>query len=77
LAELASATATVELRLAQMAGCKYPDYGHLKSLRQALNRLEEAYQKVNDHCGNFPGSGLVLAAAALAIAAADAALVGA
>ena len=69
LLELERATLNVELRLAEMVACgKHPDPGHIKALEQAVNRLKNAYQLVNDHCGNYLGAAAALATAVLVLA---------
>jgi uncharacterized protein RhaS with RHS repeats len=73
LADLVRATANVELRLAEMVACgKHPDAGHIKALQQAVNRLQKAYDKVNDHCGDYVGAAAALALALLVLAEAAA-----
>jgi len=68
VAELAAQTVIVASRITAILLCKVPDYGHFKALREALNKLDELYDKVNKHCGDFPGAGPALTAAAGAIA---------
>jgi len=65
LLELQRATLNVELRLADIVKCgSNPDPGHIKALKQAVDRLQNAYDAVAKHCGSYIG-----AAAALALAA--------
>jgi hypothetical protein len=68
LAELVSATAAVLGRVADIVRfANKPDKGHIKALRQAVDRLKTAMQKVTNSC-------LAYAGAAAAVAAAEAAL---
>jgi RHS repeat-associated protein len=75
LAELQKATLNVELRIADIVRCgSKPDAGHIKALRQAVERLENAYEKVAKHCGSYIGAAAALATAAVVLAEAAAAL---
>jgi hypothetical protein len=78
LAELQAATLNVELRLADIIRCgNRPDPGHIKALKQAVNRLQNAYDAVYKHCGSYIGAAAALAIAAEVLAEAAAVLAGA
>ena len=66
LAELAAATAVVDLRLAQLiAHAGSPDpMQHRKALAQAVNRLNNALQLVVKHCSCYVAEAIVLIRAA-------------
>jgi RHS repeat-associated protein len=76
--ELEAATLNVEARLFDIAKCgNKPDPGHIKALQQAVNRLENAYEAVDRHCGTYIGAAAALATAALVLAEAAVVLVAA
>lgn len=71
LADLASATARVEIRVAEIvASGGDPDYGHQKALQQALNDLKDALDRVKKHCSCYIGAAALIAAAEAAFEAA-------
>jgi RHS repeat-associated protein len=52
----------------------HSDPGHIKALKQAMNRLENALEDVTDHCGDFIGAAAAVALAVIALEAAEAAI---
>lgn len=78
LAELEKAEAKVAGRLAEMAdtvACgRRVDSGHIQSLGESVNRLKNAIDNVNKHCGKYTGAAAALAAAAATLAEAVALL---
>jgi hypothetical protein len=58
---------------AQKAG-KPLDPGHAKAIDQASHDVQDAMQKVLDHCGNYIGAAILVAAANAVIDAAAALL---
>ena len=73
-ADLLAKVDLVSRRTAQIAAIRLiggtPDATHIDSLRQALNKYKEAYEKVEKNCSNKPGSGDLLLAASSAFWAA-------
>ncbi len=68
IVKLLRATANLNKRLSELK--KPVDAGHLKSLSEAQNQVQNAKDLVAKHCGCFAGAAAALAAAAVAIAAA-------